>query len=319
MRWCDRGGWPTYCKHLSRGLSAIGVEHAIVVAGGTERPSGEWKAILPFRGTDYLQEADVIFVAIFHVAGLNAIPIIMSEKRPLAILLHDPTEWATLKAIAAINFMHPRYIDFVGPVSMRTFLKDNPAYLGKTKWHYHPYKRISDGVIGGNRAISTSRIDWDKRNHFIVAAQCDVELWSGYVDWRYNWRYFRGKIKDLPEWRGKFGVTNEEIAKVYSGACVAVDMSKIKGDGGRTQYTSLEAMDFGLSLVLASDWTVSGDSELCPREHFFPAQSPQDIATGVNAARELGNVYANAHEMVLARHDASRIAQILCDRWQQIV
>ena len=90
-----------------------------------------------------------------------------------------------------------------------------------------------------------------------------------------------------------------------------VDMSKINRGGNRTQYTLLEAMDFGLVPILASDWVTSADCEIQPGRNFLSVSSVEDIRGAVEGVRVEGNPYRQANEIVLRAHDAKSVCEQL--------
>lgn len=326
--WRDYGGWPTYMKHLSRGLEAIGVEHRIVTnihpEGNKQAqvPRVEWRKTLDFAEPEYMDEADIIYVACIRPGEGAWARRVKAAGKPTVVLLHDPSEWRTRQrkpgVLNTIRFMEPAWVEFIGEYPMSTLILGEPDFPIPLRWHKHPYQRIGEGAEPGERAVCTARIDWDKRTHYVLAADCGVELWTGYIDPRYNWQHWKGKVREHPDYKGKFGVTDLDIAAVYDGACALVDMSTISGDGGRTQYTFLEAMDFGLGLVLATDWHKDG-GELQRDVHFLPASNPDDIRTHVTYLREHGNPHGEAHAAVLEAHDAALIARELEGRWKELL
>ena len=72
-----------------------------------------------------------------------------------------------------------------------------------------------------------------------------------------------------------------------------VDMSVIKGDGGGTQYTTLEAWDAMCLPIVNRDWIIEHD-ELVPGDNCMAAGTPDELAELV---RDLGTV--DIQKMVL--------------------
>lgn len=315
--WVQFGGWPTYVKHLCRGLASLGIEHGLITTG--ESPRVEWRSVLPLVGWDYLDGADLIFVSCYRPDPVALRPV-KESGLPVEVLLHDPTEWAKPNSIQWLRWLNPVAIQFIGDRPRETFLVDAPDFPAPTYVHRHPYARVSEDREPGppfpQRAVCTARIDFDKRTHIVTAANevgAGVELWAGYIDWRYNLKCWGGKVQDLPEYKGKFGVDDAAIRQVYEGACALVDMSHIKGDGGRTQYTFLEAMDFGLDLVLAADW---GSGELVPNRNYHAARSVRDILDCLDYVRTYGNAHAGPNAAILRAHDAGSVAAGLVEHWK---
>jgi hypothetical protein len=312
IQWRNFGGWASYMKHVYRGFTALG-HKCQVIWGHEEGPVRDWRETMDFAHfskTDFLSHADVIYIACFDEKCEVALAKAIHDSNvPKTVVLHDPRDWYAKWSLEAIRIIKPECIFFMGETDMFTFIEDMPSCPSHLQWFYHPYMRIADGRLqpGAKRAISTARIDWDKRTHYLTAANCGIEMWTGYFDWRYNWKYFKGHIKNHPDYRGKFGVSDEAMRQVYQGSCCMVDMSVIHRGGNRTQYTLLEAMDFGLMPILASDWVTVPNCEIMPGRNFYAAKGVEDIRTAVSLARESGNPYQPENEKVLARHDAKMV------------
>jgi len=227
--WRNYGGWSTYVKHISQGFAdCLGVEVAVVVGSGKERPRLEWRDRLAFAGLGYLDVADIILIAVPPLTMEGCIGLARRDRAPTVMVLHDPTEWHKKDSRQVLDLVRPQLFYFVGERDRHTFIREM-GYRAEMVVHKHPYHRIGGGsdVTRTNRVVATSRIDWDKNTHLIVAAKRGVELWAGYIDWRYNYEKFGGAISKHPDYRGKFGVDDESIHRVYEGACALVDLSAI--------------------------------------------------------------------------------------------
>ena len=80
-----------------------------------------------------------------------------------------------------------------------------------------------------------------------------------------NRLYVFHKLKDLgieKYWKGKFPKNLSplyENKSILKDAKYMIDMSIIKGDGGGTQYTFLEAIHHGVVLILHNEWIEKGN------------------------------------------------------------
>lgn len=129
--------------------------------------------------------------------------------------------------------------------------------LGST---YIPHPYIPADIIGKHdkAAVSVCRIDHDKNTTILL----DANRLAGekLVDIRgfENRIYTRFRVMPhYPEWvqsKAQFPREVHAAVMILKDYKFMVDMSTIKGDGGGSQYTFLEAIDAGACCVLHSDW-----------------------------------------------------------------
>ena len=121
-----------------------------------------------------------------------------------------------------------------------------------------------DGL--GYKCVSIARIDFDKNTDILLKANQLLENKSDhiYLFGAENRLYVHHKLKELniqEYWKGKFP---KNLSPVYEDKSILkdakymIDMSIIKGDGGGTQYTFLEAIHHDCVLVLHSEWINKG-------------------------------------------------------------
>ena len=113
-----------------------------------------------------------------------------------------------------------------------------------------------------------------------------------------NRLYVHHKLKDLDfetYWKGKFPKTFpiQHNGKSILNSCrYVIDMSVIKGDGGGTQYTFLEAIYQGCALILHKDWVNQGNTFVKDRNCYvvgFTDNVGQEIADIIESP--IGNKY----------------------------
>ena len=120
----------------------------------------------------------------------------------------------------------------------------------------------------GYECVSISRIDFDKNTDIIL--KCNQLLKDSqkhiYIFGAENRLYVHHKLKELnfnEFWKGKFpknlSPTYNEFS-ILKDAKFMIDMSIIKGDGGGTQYTFLEAIYHDCILVLHNEWINKGST-----------------------------------------------------------
>ena len=118
-----------------------------------------------------------------------------------------------------------------------------------------------------NYAVSISRIDYDKNTDIILKANKLIEDETkkikifGFA----NTMYVYKKLDNLEldkYWYGKF---KKELPIQYKDKDIlknckfVVDLTRIKNDGGGTQYTFLEAIYNNCVLILHNDWINKSD------------------------------------------------------------
>lgn len=256
----NRGGWATYAAHVVHGLLENDVQAQLwrVVAkqpGINPRPFG--------RGVMYRQATVDTLCAL---AKKEAVHILAADpKRVLeveqllragaSITIHDPNE---LKegVVDVLRAVKPRV------TIIREKMREHIP-CKKVTFVPHPYVRMptDESIKERFNAVAFSRLDFDKGTHFIAAANRSLpkKLWCWLRGWEHR-PYAQHKLRKVdPNWReyhlGKWGF--EDLwagVKFAMEARMVVDMSDIKGDGGGTQYTHLEALDAEKPLVLNKRW-----------------------------------------------------------------
>lgn len=258
-----RGGWPTYTAHLAHGLMAAG--HHVQLwkmkkhTEDRDRPFG--------RGLRYRNASKEFLTELArqertHIAAAEAkaAPVVAELLNAGAtITIHDPTE---LK-----NGMVPALAKSKAPVvviraSVASYLRHDAPTL-PVRFVRHPYFRMVGPRYSGERshAVAFSRLDWDKGTHYIVHANLVLDKEHAVQMYGHeNRMYTHHKLEEIdPDWRRNYNGM-WPVDDLWSGvqiaerARVAVDMSSIKGDGGGTQYTFLEAIDAGCVLMLNQAW-----------------------------------------------------------------
>ncbi len=297
------GGWLTYTAHLAYGLAEFdGAKPTIFKVGkrdeNFQRDFG--------RGLTYQN------ISIEHAIAIgNTFPTIITatdkhyqssairliQETDCVSVVHDPTE------------LKLDYIDLLTDTTKRTVVirESMLQYLPNATYIKHPYMRCPNfkeltSVRGG--AVAISRVDYDKRTHLIAEAN---QLGAGITIYgTENRLYTHHKLNtDYPQWR-KHYEGSYPAGDLWAGARLCrsynsmVDMSVISGDGGGTQYTFLEALDAGASLILHSEWNPVG----ALKHNATTVSTAQQLQEAVNNPTAL-NEWANK---LLNEHDAKQIA-----------
>jgi hypothetical protein len=258
-----RGGWPTYTAHLAYGIRAAG--HHVQLwkmskhTEDRDRPFG--------RGLRYRNASKEFLTELArqeptHIAAAEAKNATVVKELLAAgatITIHDPTE---LKGGMPAALAESRAPIVVIRASVASYIHKNIGLL-PVEFVRHPYFRMVGPRYEGERshAVAFSRLDWDKGTHHIVHANLVLDRdFSVQMYGAENRLYTHHKLQEIdPDWRRNYGGM-WPVDDLWGGvqiaerARVAVDMSVIKGDGGGTQYTFLEAIDAGCLLMLNQEW-----------------------------------------------------------------
>jgi len=248
------GGWVTFTAHLMAAFRAVDISPRLFKV----RPRSEHKPRKFGYGEDYrnisMDEAlcrpnPRLIVAAAKNFHEDTEKLLNAGAR---LVLHDPTELKNL----------PDNLDTSRTVVVRLAgLESVPGAV----FIQHPYQRMNPTVNSfvdkSVRAVSTSRIDFDKHTDVILDANrllkvVDVDPIRIYGF--ENRLYTRFKIcPHYPEWeqsKASYPRDRDAAFKILQDAELMVDMSIIKGDGGGTQYTTLEAWDAGAVPVIQQEW-----------------------------------------------------------------
>jgi hypothetical protein len=244
------GGWATFTRHLLDSLQMEGHEAVLVKLGNRDEAY-----MRPFGGTHYYQNMTLETLLIeaannpVIIAALGKHYVEQAEaliKMGAKVVIHDTAEstvrmgienpWCIRKTLAkqfeGVFIRHP-YVPSTAPT---------------------PAKR-------GKRILATSRVDFDKNTIMILEANrlgAKIDI-VGFE----NRLYTKFKIMpNYPEWNQSPGThprTGETTTVLLKGALAMVDLTDIKGDGGGTQYTFLEAWDAGAIPIIGTWWLRKGD------------------------------------------------------------
>lgn len=269
------GGWATFTVHLYHLLKNAGHDvHLYKVGNRTEgftRPFADHG--IPYQNYDqnHLAELSVdgeyCIIAALGKHYVDAVQPLLAAGA--GIVVHDTAESTNRMAITK-----PWVI-------RKTLAKlfDDAVFIR------HPYVPHSDlrrpTTLMKNRSgyVATSRVDFDKNTTMILEANrlgAGVDI-VGFE----NRLYTRFKVcPDYPEWVQSKGDHPRSGAGSFERLAKArgmVDLTAIKGDGGGTQYTFLEAWDAGCVPIIGSWWIQKGD-DMKPMTNCFTVGSAEELA-----------------------------------------
>lgn len=309
------GGWATYTSHLARGLKLAG--HDVTI----RRFTGSVKERELDFGYGVKYKSTPREFAIENLAGTHVVTAVQKNfvgdanrvlKMGAHIVLHDPAELKT-GVVQAIN-RHGSQIIVIRPNNVNLV----PGRIAK--FVPHPYVRRytdDDHPTHKWRCISVSRVDFDKNTHILMDAN---RLGAGIKIFGFENRiYTRFNLsKKYPEWIqsvGHFDRDKDGAVRLCRHATYVVDMSSIKGDGGGTQYTFLEAIDAGSILILNKDW-ITPTGVMQPHVNCLTVSDGRELFDLLQVNEEHYRCIVNEGRRLLQVHDAKRIAEMFVEAVQ---
>ena len=192
------------------------------------------------------------------------------------IIIHDPTECKKSKdknpLVQKTDHNEKPLLNHFKVITIRESVQEYLMNQFNIKSTFMPHPFFSYPIPKnkglGHKCVSIARIDFDKNTDIILKANQLMEDKSNhiYLFGAENRLYVHHKLKSLnidEYWKGKFPKNlspTYEDCSILKDADYMIDMSLIKGDGGGTQYTFLEAIYQDTVLVLHNDWISKGNT-----------------------------------------------------------
>lgn len=241
------GGWPSFTMHLCAALRAAGASPVVRTVGArtADMPKRFGYGLMCRRMSlsDLLATPDPIVIAAADKDHAEAARALIA--RGALLVVHDPAE----KHLSGM------------PADRCVVIRQAMLHhMCAAKFIPHPYQRAyateGDPPALRDSPVCQARIDWDKHTDLILEA-CD--LWGQIrLVGACNPMYVFHKIK--PRWPDfavqPFPPDQHGGAALCRTASATIDMSAIKGDGGGTQYSFMEAWDAGSPLIINRKWLI---------------------------------------------------------------
>ena len=261
------GGWISFTAHLSKKYNYP----IFKITKKTEKNKRNYGYDCSYQNmciTDIMKLDNLLITAVdkHYWEYLKFFP------KDTEIVIHDPTECKKTKDINPLIESKEGIEPLLSLFKVKTIRQSVQEYLlknfnFKSEFLVHPfyeYDKIDKGLKYKN--VSISRIDFDKNTDIILKANqlIDNDDKKIYLFGAENRIYVHHKLKSLnidEYWKGKFQKDFEpkyENKSILKDATYMIDMSIIKGDGGGTQYTFLEAIYQDCILVLHNEWINKG-------------------------------------------------------------
>tara|TARA_Y100000389_G_scaffold5904_1_gene5690 strand:- start:152 stop:1123 length:972 start_codon:yes stop_codon:yes gene_type:complete len=185
------------------------------------------------------------------------------------LIIHDPTEVKNKEFVEKIK----RFRIFTIRDTVYHYLLNNLGIQSVLKVHpFYQYPLIDNNQNCSYNCLSISRIDFDKHTEIILKANRLIDYDSNkiHIFGAENRLYVHHKLSSLglkedfeKYWMKKFPknlpLTDSDSNNLLNNCEYIVDMSIIKGDGGGTQYTFLEAIYNDCILILHDEWVKQGN------------------------------------------------------------
>ena len=257
------GGWVTYTYHLIHALRQAGADvtlYKIPDSNNSEHFPRDFGYGIEYMNISLAEAKKLrgknLIVALAKQRHEAAIELLKSKR--CHIVIHDPAELVNNDIRKLVNKKVPIVIRKSVKKQFDQCIFIPHPYMRRYPWpeHYPCDKKVF--------AVSVSRIDFDKNttmlldaNRIIKAKKRKIQI-HGFE----NRIYTRFKVcPEYPEWKqsvSHFSREAKAVHEILNDARFMVDLSLIKGDGGGTQYTFLEAWDAGAVPILHEGWIMKG-------------------------------------------------------------
>jgi hypothetical protein len=263
------GGWVTFTAHLSHKLNAP----IYKIAQRNETFDREYGYECKYRNQSIgeIIKLDNILITAVDKHYWEYLHLFPPETE---IIIHDPTECKKSRSlnplVQSTDHSDKPLLEHFKVITIRESVQEYLMNQFNVKSQFMPHPFFSykipkiDGL--GHKCVSIARIDFDKNTDILLKANQLLENKSDhiYLFGAENRLYVHHKLKELniqEYWKGRFP---KNLSPIYDGKSILkdakymIDMSIIKGDGGGTQYTFLEAIYHDCILILHNDWINKG-------------------------------------------------------------
>ncbi len=299
------GGWVTFTVHLSKKYNYP--LYKVAKRNETRHRNFGYDVFYKNITLDTLKSMDNLLITAIDKHYWNLLYELPSTTQ---LVIHDPTE---LK----INHKNPnplvqnecllnKFKIYTIRETVQKFILD--TYDIRSEYKFHPFYEYNTNLPGTNiHAISISRIDFDKHTDILLKANKLIKDSSKKIQLfgAENRLYVHHKLKDLDfctywdkshRFEKKYPIQykNKDILKQCK---YVVDMSIIKGDGGGTQYTFLEAIYQDCILILHNDWIKQG-TLFKHNENCLSVNNEQELADIINNDEDYSKILKNSKQLL---------------------
>jgi len=300
------GGWVSFTAHLALkyncNLYKIGNRTEVMKGGGPRlRNFGYGIDYQNLEAEDAAKLPNVLITAIdkSNYKHLDLFP------KNTGLVLHDPTEFKGKSTQPVIDNLS-KFKIYTIRSTVHDMLKQNFGI--NSKFLVHPFHQYQYGSGQKNKAVSISRVDFDKHTDVIIKAndllrkkgnKNTVDIYGAKND-LYVYHHIKNKLNlDLDRYyKGTFGKDFSDLTNLLKNAKFVVDMSAIKGDGGGSQYTFLEAIHQNCALVLNSKWVDGVKTPFKNGHNCYVVSDENELAKLLNSNPNTTNIVKNAKKLL---------------------
>lgn len=230
--------------------------------------------------------------------------------RTISLVIHDPTEVKGPSTQPVID----RLKDFK-IITIRETVKDHlkNTFNVRSDFKKHPFYKYTIGNNTGKIAVSISRIDFDKNTDIIIKANNELRKQNlnhrivhifGAKNDMYVFHKLQNSLKlNLDDYYcGKFEKSFEGTNQILKHAKYMIDLSAIKGDGGGTQYTFLEAIHQGAALILNKKWVDKTNSVFKDGYNCIAVSDEKELVKILKKWPDVSTIVKNSKK-ILQQHD----------------
>ena len=293
------GGWVSFTAHLCLKYNA----NLYKIGNNTEtkkRPYGYNVEYQNIDAVELINKPNLIITAIDknYYKYLNLFP------DNTVIVIHDPTEVKGKSCQPVIDNL-ARFKVVTIRQTVQKFLKEK--YDIESEFLHHPFYEYPKKIGFKNKAVSISRIDYDKHTEIILEANeklsHPIDIYGAKND-LYVYRKLKEMNLDLL-YKGRFDKSFEAVNNILKDAKFVVDMSAIKNDGGGSQYTFLEAIYEECALVLSNKWVNGVNSEYKNNYNCFIVSNSDELVSVILNSENTSNIIDNANKLLKPHVDVN--------------
>lgn len=268
------GGWVTFTGHLSKKYN-YPIHKLTKNTENGERDFGYECMYRNMALHDLIALPNLLICAV----DKHFWDVLQYFPKGTGIVIHDPTECKSSKEGNPLVQASARGSHLLKEFKVYVIRESVKDYLSQTfdiqaTFLHHPFCETAVGPTMKGlpfKNVSVARLDFDKHTDLLLKANAllnerdknaHIHLFGAE-----NRLYVYHKLRDLrvqDYWLGKFAKTMipqyQEGVSILKDADYMIDLSVIKGDGGGTQYTFLEAIHQDCVLILHNEWINAGST-----------------------------------------------------------